>query len=399
MQILDSKKENAIWPLFRLGFRVFFLGGALVATLSMLLWIMQLNGHNLLPGIQNSIWWHAHEMLFGFTLAIIAGFVLTAMQNWTGIPGVRGWPLAIASCLWFLPRVLLPFLGEKNWLVMTLDISWLPLVAIFLARPVIQVKQWRNLFFVPLMLLFTILNALSYYAAYTDDWLLAERIFITAVLAITALITVMGGRVIPFFTSRATNTEKPMPILALEWVCLGSIWLATFAWLLLPRDGSMNMIVAALMILAAVANIVRILRWKTIPALKVPLLWILHLGYWFIPVGLLVFASALLEQTTTYSNASHLLTAGALGSVVLGMIARVSLGHSGRPLQPSKWMTVAFAIVLLAGLIRGLTALVAPTYVADGYQVSGILWILAYGLFVIFYWPVLTKPRVDGRPG
>lgn len=399
MQILDSQKENAIWPLFRLGFRVFFLGGALVATASMILWLLFLSGNIYLLGVENSIWWHAHEMLFGFTLAIIAGFVLTAMQNWTGIPGVRGWPLAIASCLWFLPRVLLPILGEKNWLVMILDIAWLPLVAIFLARPVIQVRQWRNLFFVPLMLLFTVLNGLSYYAAYINDWLLSERIFITTVLAITALITVMGGRVIPFFTSRATNTDKPMPILALEWVCLGSIWLATFAWLLLPRSESMNMIVASLMILAAVANIVRILRWKTIPALKVPLLWILHLGYWFIPIGLLVFASALLEQTTTYSNASHLLTAGALGSVVLGMIARVSLGHSGRPLHPSKWMTVAFAIVLLAGLIRGFTPLILPTYLAESYQVSGSLWILAYGLFVVFYWPVLTKPRIDGRPG
>ncbi len=399
MQILDSQKENAIWPLFRLGFRVFFLGGALVATVSMVLWLLLLSGGNYLPGIQNSIWWHAHEMLFGFTLAIIAGFVLTAMQNWTGIPGVRGWPLAIASCLWFLPRVLLPILGEKNWLVMILDIAWLPLVAIFLARPVIQVRQWRNLFFVPLMVLFTVLNGLSYYAAYINDWLLSERIFITTVLAITALVTVMGGRVIPFFTSRATNTDKPIPILALEWVSLGSIWLATFAWLLLPRSESMNMIVASLMILAAVANIVRILRWKTIPALKVPLLWILHLGYWFIPTGLLVFASALLEQTTTYSNASHLLTAGALGSVVLGMIARVSLGHSGRPLQPSKWMTVAFAIILLAGLIRGFTALILPTYLAESYQVSGSLWVLAYGLFVVFYWPVLTKPRIDGRPG
>lgn len=399
MQILDSQKENAIWPLFRLGFRVFFLGGALVATVTMVLWLLFLTGHNYLPGIQNSVWWHAHEMLFGFTLAIIAGFVLTAMQNWTGIPGVRGWPLAIASCLWFLPRILLPALGETNWLVMTLDIAWLPLIAIFLARPVIQVRQWRNLFFVPLMLLFTILNGLSYYAVHINDWLLSERIFITAVLAITALITVMGGRVIPFFTSRATNTDKPMPILALEWVCLGSIWLSTFAWLLLPRSESMNMIVASLMILAAVTNIVRILRWKTIPALKVPLLWILHLGYWFIPIGLLIFASALLEQTTTYSNASHFLTAGALGSVVLGMIARVSLGHSGRPLQPSKWMTVAFAIVLLAGLIRGFTALVAPNYLADSYQASGVLWVVAYGLFVIFYWPVLTKPRIDGRPG
>ena len=235
MQILDAQKENKIVPLFRLGFRIFFLGGALFSCLAMLVWLLSLRGMALLPGVSNPIWWHAHEMIFGFGLAIIAGFVLTAMQNWTGIPGVRGWPLALVSGLWLLPRLLMPLRGELNDLVIVLDLLWLPLVAGFLARPVIQVKQWRNLFFAPLLMFMMLLNALSYYAAFSHNWLLAERVFTTAVLAIAALITVMGGRVIPFFTARATGTDKPEAIPALEKLALGSIWLATLGWLMLPR--------------------------------------------------------------------------------------------------------------------------------------------------------------------
>src|SRR5690606_38251102 len=141
---------------------------------AMLMWLLTLLGFKVLPGVVNPIWWHAHEMIFGFGLAIVAGFVLTAIQNWTGIPGVRGWPLATVSLLWLLPRLLMPLRGELNPLVVVLDLLWLPLVAGLLARPIIQIKQWRNLFFVPLLGFMTLLNALSYYAAFSGNWLLAE---------------------------------------------------------------------------------------------------------------------------------------------------------------------------------------------------------------------------------
>lgn len=399
MQILDTNKENKIWPLFRLGFRVFFLGGALFSAGAMLLWILSLSGFAVLPGVRNPIWWHAHEMLFGFALAIVAGFVTTAMQNWTGVPGIKSWPLAIVAGLWLLPRLLMPLRGELNGLVIMLDLLWLPIVAGMLARPILKTKQWRNLFFVPLFLFFTVLNALSYYAAVSGNWLLSERVFITAVLALSALITVMGGRVFPFFTARATQTPKIEPIVWLEKLSLVSIWLSVLAWLLLPRTPLANALLALLLSVAATAHLIRLSRWNYKVTAKVSLLWILYLGYLFIPLGLLALAAALLKMGITVSLASHWLTAGALGAVILGMIARVSLGHSGRPLEITRMIVVAFVFILLSGLSRSLLPMIAPSMTLQAYHSSAACWIIAYGLFCWVYWPILTQPRADGHPG
>lgn len=399
MQIIDAKKENTIWPLFRLGFRVFFLGGALFSALAMLLWVLTLSGVAALPGVQNPIWWHAHEMLFGFALAIVAGFVVTAMQTWTGIPGIKSWPLAIVSMLWLLPRVLMPLRGELNPLVITLDLLWLPIVAGMLARPILQVKQWRNLFFVPLFVFFTVLNALSYYAAFSGNGLLSERVFITMVLALSALITVMGGRVMPFFTARATQTDKVAPLLWLEKLSLTSIWLSVFAWLILPRSPAANTLLAILLLVAGVAHLIRLSRWNYKLTGTVPLLWVLYLGYLFIPLGLLALAAALLQFGVSVSLASHWLTAGALGTVILGMIARVSLGHSGRSLEITRAVVIAFVLIILAAVLRSLLPMLAPGLMLQAYHSSAACWIAAYGIFCWVYWPILTKPRTDGHPG
>ncbi|MGO4999498.1 NnrS family protein [Oceanisphaera sp. W20_SRM_FM3] len=399
MQILDTNKENKIWPIFRLGFRVFFLGGALFSAGAMLLWALSLSDFAVLPGVKNPIWWHAHEMLFGFALAIVAGFVTTAMQNWTGVPGIKSWPLAVVAGLWLLPRLLMPLRGELNGLVIALDLLWLPIVAGMLAQPILKTKQWRNLFFVPLFVFFTLLNALSYYAAVSDNWLLSERVFITTVLALSALITVMGGRVFPFFTARATQTPKIEPIVWLEKLSLVSIWISALAWLLLPRTPAANALLALLLAVTAIAHLVRLSRWNYKVTTKVPLLWILYLGYFFIPLGLLALAAALLKMGISVSLASHWLTAGALGAVILGMIARVSLGHSGRPLEITRIMVVAFAFIILAALLRSLLPMIAPMMTMQAYHSSAACWIIAYGLFCWVYWPILTKPRADGHPG
>ncbi len=399
MQILDAEKESRIWPLFRLGFRVFFLGGALFSCLAMLLWLLSLSGMRVLPGVANPIWWHAHEMLFGFALAIVAGFVLTAMQNWTGIAGVRGWPLALVSGLWLLPRLLMPLRGELNPLVIALDLLWLPLVAGLLLRPVLKMKQWRNLFFVPLFILFTLLNALSYYAAFSGNWLLAERVFVTTALALSGLIAVMGGRVIPFFTARATGTDKPEPLMWLEKISLGALWLGVLGWLLLPRNSTLNGLLAFVLLVAAVAHFTRLARWNSKLTLNIPLLWVLHLGYLFVPLGLLALAAALLNWGISVSLASHWLTAGAMGIVMLGMIARVSLGHSGRPLDIGRPVVLAFVLLILAALLRSLLPLLAPGMTHMAYHASALAWTSAFGVFSWVYWPILTRPRIDGRPG
>lgn len=396
-QILDSRKEEQILPLFRLGFRPFFLLGALFSTLAMLGWMGQLNGWFILPGLSNPIWWHAHEMLFGFGAAIVAGFLLTAVQNWTAHPGVRSWPLALVVGLWALPRALLPWLGEGNTWLMVADLVWLPLCAWFLAKPIVLTRQWRNLFFVPLLVLLTLLNGASW--LWRGDWLITEQLLITTVLLFTTLIAVMGGRVIPFFTARATGTEKATPRLWLERGALASLWLVLLCWLLQPLVGIPLLYIVPLYIVAAGLHLWRQLRWHPDATLPHPLLWSLHLAYLFIPLGLLALAAQAAGWPITLSLASHLLSAGCLGTMILGMIARVSLGHSGRSLQVGRRITMAFALVILSALMRVLIPQLWPTLTLTGWNLSGWSWIAAYGLFVWVYAPILLSPRADGRPG
>ncbi|WP_421229169.1 NnrS family protein [Aeromonas enteropelogenes] len=396
-QILDSRKEERILPLFRLGFRPFFLLGALFSTLSMLGWIGQLNGWLSMPGIGNPVWWHAHEMLFGFGAAIVAGFLLTAVQNWTAHPGVRSWPLALVVSLWALPRLLLPWLGEENTLLMMADLAWLPLCAWFLAKPIIITRQWRNLFFVPLLLVLTLLNGTSW--IWHGEWATLEHLFITTVLLFTTLIAVMGGRVIPFFTARATGLDKAVPLVWLERGALASLWLLLLIWLLFPNQWTTSVYMMPLYIVAASLHLWRQLRWRLPTTMGHPLLWSLHLAYLFIPLGLLALAAQAAGMSISLSLASHLLSAGCLGTMILGMIARVSLGHSGRALQVGRHIRSAFVLIIAAALLRVLVPLLWPAYTLHGWNLSGLAWSLAYGLFVWVYTPILTSPRADGRPG
>lgn len=395
-QILDSHKEEQIVPLFRLGFRPFFLLGALFSCLAMLGWLGQLNNWFALPGIGNPIWWHAHEMLFGFGAAIVAGFLLTAVQNWTAHPGVRSRPLALIVGLWGLPRCLLPWLGEDNLILMALDLAWLPLCAWFLAKPVIMTRQWRNLFFVPLLLIMTLLNGASW--LWRDEWSAVEHLLITTVLLFTTLIAVMGGRVIPFFTARGTGQEKASPSPWLERGALASLWLILLLWLL-PDSWTNSLYMVPLYIVAAGLHLGRQLRWRPGTTLAQPLLWSLHLAYLFIPLGLLALAAQAAGLSLSLSLASHLLSAGCMGTMILGMIARVSLGHSGRALHVGRRITLAFALVILSAFIRVLLPLYWPSLTLTGWNLSGWSWIAAYGLFVWVYTPILTRPRADGRPG
>ncbi|MCJ2367635.1 NnrS family protein [Aeromonas dhakensis] len=396
-QILDSRKEEKIVPLFRLGFRPFFLLGASFSALAMLGWLGQLNGWFVLPGIGNPIWWHAHEMLFGFGAAIVAGFLLTAVQNWTAHPGVRSWPLVLVVMLWALPRALLPWLGEHNIFLMAADLLWLPLCAWYLAKPIVVTRQWRNLFFVPLLVVLTLLNAASW--LWQTQWADMEHLLITTVLLFTTLIAVMGGRVIPFFTARATGMEKAVPILWLERASLATLWLTLVSWLLLPTPWVTSLYMLPLYIVATVLHLWRQLRWRLPSTLGQPLLWSLHLAYLFIPLGLLALGALAAGLPISLSLASHLLSAGCMGTMIMGMIARVSLGHSGRALQVGRRIQCTFGLVIMAALLRVLIPLLWPAYTLYGWNLSGLAWSLAYALFVWVYAPILTSPRADGRPG
>ncbi|MFT4938673.1 MAG: hypothetical protein ACI88A_001702 [Paraglaciecola sp.] len=398
LNISDTKQEQSITPLLRLGFRPFFLFGGVFACVAMLLWILTLTGILAFSPFINALWWHSHEMLFGFVPAIIVGFLLTAVQTWTGVPGIRSTQLLLVFSLWALARILLAI----NWslpmpLVMAIDLAFLPLAAWYLARPIFALKQFRNMFFVPLLLAMTLANSFSYLPAMGFDAKWLQQGFYGMLLLVTMLVLVLGGRVIPLFTANGTGSTKVLPLRWLEISAIGSVVLSMLVFLLgisLP-----SYVVAALFSLAAITNLVRCLRWRVWITMAVPLLWSLHLAFLFIPLGLGLIALHFSLDLLPLSSAIHALTTGGIGGMILAMMARVSLGHTGRKLQVGILIESAFVALLLAAFIRSVGLAIFPQFSIQLWIISALCWSLAFGLFVIVYWPILSSARADGRAG
>lgn len=400
IQITDNTKEQQIVPLFRLGFRPFFLFSSLFSILAIGLWVGSLSGLFHFEPYGSALWWHGHEMIFGFAFAVIIGFLLTAIQNWTGMPGLKSWPLFFLFSTWLGARLALLFAVTPSYWVLALDISTPVLAGYFLWRSVAQAKQWRNLFFVPVMLIFALSNGLMHVSLIEHMPKLATQSVLTMVMLVTLIMCVMGGRVIPFFTARGTNTEKATPIVALEWLALIPLWIYIVLSIVDTFFTIPTIILAALLLIAGFANLVRFLRWRPWVTLKVPLVWSLHCAFAFIPLGLIAFGISLLEPSLIQSLAAiHLLTTGAMGSLIMAMMARVSLGHTGRALEIRPIIVWAFILIVLAGAIRSILPMLMPQLSLLSYQIGGVLWVVSYGIFVFVYLPILSKPRIDGRPG
>jgi len=398
IQILDRAKEQRIMPLFRLAFRPFFLGSVLFSAIAMTVWGLLLSGSLSLQPYGGSLWWHAHEMLFGFVNAVIVGFLLTAVQTWTGIPGVRGWPLAVMSLLWLIARLVL-WLDVPAMMMLTVDISWMLMAAWFFGKAVVQVRQWRNLFFVPALLIMCLLNGLSYRWPMATDVTLGRAALYAAIYLIAVIIMIMGGRVIPFFTARGTQTEKPAPIRWLEYTALMPLWGTLILAPLAGLDSRIPFAIGALLLISALANAGRASRWLNRPLWAIPLLWSLHLAYWCVLGGIGLLGLSLMSVGIAQTLVLHLLTVGGIGGIILAMIARVSLGHTGRPLSPSPWMSVSFVCLFAAAMARVAGPWLLPAHTPTFITLSALLWIAAMGLFVLCYGRILTQPRADGHPG
>lgn len=377
-------------PLFRLGFRPFFLFASLFSLLSLGIWGGFLSGLPLLPNNINPLWWHGHEMIFGFACAVVAGFLLTAVQNWTGQPGLKGLPLIGLFTVWLLPRLLfilpldIPFVA-----IMFIDLMFLPLTAIALSISVVKVRQWRNFVFIPILSLLTLFNGFSYYGLITNQLQWANNGLYAAVILVGVIVALLGGRVIPFFTERATQWQRHSPIPVLEWLSFASL-LALVASLFLPQ------IILLTRALAGIAGMVLLLRWSRWgwqASWSVPLLWSLHLSYLCIPIGLILIATGL-----PLSVGMHAITVGGLGGMILAMMSRVSLGHTGRQLKPARPMTLAFGLMLLATVFRVLAGLPSAWFI-ELMLAAIICWMLAFGCFCYYYAPMLCRVRADGRPG
>lgn len=396
MQLLDRRKALTIMPFFRLGFRPFFLLGSILAMLAIPLWMMALSGW-FADWQPTGGWlaWHRHELIFGFASAIIAGFLLTAVQTWSGVPGLSGKPLMLLTALWLLARVAW-LLNLPIGIVALLDSLFLPLVALQMARSLWPVRQVRNYPLVLVLLLLAVANLVTLYGVATANDNLQRQATVGGLWFVAAMMSMIGGRVIPFFTQRGLLRKEGVtawPVL--DWALLvGTIVVSLTlmqGWAMLPRP-LIGLLFAAL----AVGHLIRSLRWYDAGIWQVPLLWSLHLAYAWIGIACVAMALWHFSVFTQMSIALHALTVGAMGALILSMIARVTLGHTGRTLTPPKVMPFAFVLINLAVLAR--VVLVDWGYMS-GLWLAAICWALSFTLYVICYAPMLWQARVDGHPG
>jgi uncharacterized protein involved in response to NO len=396
MQVLDRRKAMAITPLFRLAFRPFFLAGCLLAVLVIPLWLAAFSGSisNWQPA-GGWLGWHRHELLFGFGLAIIAGFLLTAVQTWTGRPGLSSKPLAALALLWLLARV--AWLANAPWpLLAVLELAFPLAVAVLMGFTLWKVRQKRNYPIVVVLMLLALADGLSLYGLVEGHEGWQRQGVLSGLWLVAAMMGLIGGRVIPFFTQRGLGRVEGVA----AWPWLDRLLLvgSPLVALLYAAGPALNpnVWVGLLFAVLAAGHLVRLVRWHDRALWRVPLLWSLHLAYGWLAVACLGMALWHFGVPVNPSVAVHCLTIGAMAGLVLAMIARVSLGHTGRPLEPPSGMTLAFILLNLACLSRVVLILFFPL---AALWLAGLCWALAFALYAWRYGPMLLRARVDGHPG
>ena len=375
------------------GFRPFFLLAGLWAPLALAFFLAMLSGSLGLPTAVDPLNWHQHEMLFGFAGAALAGFLLTAIPNWTGRLPLQGGPLLGLVALWLLARLAMAFGAAVDPLALLVAVLAFPAVLLAVAaREIVAGKTWRNLPLIAALAIFLLAN--GWFLADARDLIAtAEPPRRLGIAVFVALITLIGGRIVPSFTHTWLKTRGatalPPGFTAFDRVVLLVTLLALIAWVFLP-DG---LLVAALTGLAALAQALRLARWQVLQTLSEPLLWVLHLGYGWLAVALaLASASSLFPETVPPSATVHAITAGAMGTMILAVMSRATLGHTGRPLQANRGLTLAYGLVTLAALAR-IGAALAPDLYDPLLTVATVGWIGAFAAFLAVCGPMLLSPR------
>ncbi|MBK8907103.1 MAG: NnrS family protein [Rhodospirillales bacterium] len=368
---------QAAFPLMASGHRPFFLAAALYGTLAIPLWLAGYLGYLPLTPV-----WHGHEMVFGFVVAAVTGFLLAAVPKWTNGPPILGASLVFLIVLWILGRI-----GMWHPVTAYVDLLFLPVFAGFILWDVVRARNTRNYQVPAMLLLLAAFNALYHFY----DPSLALRV---SIYVIAAMIALIGGRIVPAFTQNALRMKVAPEITCstppvLDRLAVPAVLLVVAVELVYPASAASG----AMSIVAAGILFARMLGWQTLRTARLPLVWILHVGYAWVPLGFLLHGLALMGAPLDASAALHALSAGAAGVMILAVASRAALGHSGRPLEPSPWTVVSYYLVIAAAVVRVFVPV--PT----GILISGLLWFLGYGLFAAVYWPILTRPRVDGLPG
>ena len=390
----QSTRENSGPALFALGFRPFFSVAGVAAVVLMVIWLTAWIGRLPLPDYYGVIGWHSHEMLFGFAAAIIAGFLLTAVRNWTGVDTPQGTPLALLALLWLAGR-LLPFLSATTpaWLVAAVDLAFLPAVALAIAPALWQGAQKINRIFVPLLLLMGLANLLVHLQVLGVTASAARGIDMMLYMVVF-LVTLVGGRVMPFFTQAVVPGFQATRRQWLETTTMGA-----FAVLItLQLFDSPPLLTGLTALLLALVQALRVAGWHHPQVWRMPILWVLYTGMFWIVIGFLLLGLAA-TGLMGGNLAKHALSVGGIGVLTLGMMARVALGHSGRPIEPVRAIEIAFVLLNIAAAVRVFGPLVPVGSYTFWVHLSGGIWIICFLIFCWVYLPILSKPRIDGKPG
>ncbi|HYD95815.1 MAG TPA: NnrS family protein [Noviherbaspirillum sp.] len=388
-QAADNNTSFSHHPLFRLGFRPFYLLAAAFAAVSVPVWVARYYGMaSFLTHVDLN--WHMHEMTFGFALAVIIGFLFTAGRNWTGLWTPRRGHLAALAGLWLAGRIAM--LAAPAWLAAIVDLLFLPLAAWPIYRVLQRTGNKRNMFLVGLLGLLTLVNACFHAAVLGLISASSVTPIHAAVLIIVMIESVIGGRVIPGFTANAVPGVKPVTDARQDKISLTLTALAALAWLAqLPAP-----FVASLAIAAACAQTMRLAGWKSHVTVRNPMLWILHLSYAWIPVGFFLLGLAAIDVVAA-TSAFHALAIGSMAGLIIGMITRTALGHTGRQLKAGRSEFAMYLLVqcgVLARLLAAAGVMRTPMLLA-----AAACWSAAFLLYVAVYAPYLMAPRVDGREG
>ena len=380
------------WPVLRLGFRPFYIGTALVACLTVPLWIAAFLGWINLQLPITPLLWHAHEMLFGFAAGVIAGFLLTAVKAWTGLATPRGTALGALFVLWLAARI--AALTGPYVVYAVLDVLLLPAVGVILLRVLLRANNRRNLPLIGVLMLLGGAN-LAFHLSVLGMLQIPPVQALYAGLAMIVMIEcVMAGRVVPAFTMSVNPGLKIKIARWSELTTLAVTAVALALWVLAP-PGPVTFAACAL---AAVLHAVRLAQWHPWVTRSRPILWILHLSYAWIVVGFVLLALVQLGWVAV-SPAVHALAVGTTGGLIIGMLTRTARGHTGRQLQVSKPEVLAYVLVMGAALLRVLAPIATPQWYGAALVLAALGWALAFGIYLVIYTPWLLQTRADGKDG
>lgn len=389
----DPRNTAATHVFLSLGFRPFFLSTALWALLAMAVWLPMLAGWVRLPSTFDPVSWHAHEALFGYLGAVFAGFLLTAVPNWTGRPPLAGWPLAGLLALWVLGRIAV---AMSEWLtplgVALMDLSCLLVLGGYVTREIVAGRNWRNFIVIAMIGVFVAGNALFHWELAGDAIAASGYGLRIGLAAAIMMISVVGGRIVPAFTRNwlAARGASVLPAAfgRLDGLALAFTLLALVAWVANP-DGKET---GYLLLAAGLAQAVRLSRWRGRDTGREPLLWILHVGYGFVPLGMLgMCVSIMWPDTLPPASAQHVWMAGAVGVMTLAVMTRATLGHSGLDLTAVSGTSAIYALVIASVLAR-LAGGVLPELAMALRALSAFLWCGGFAGFVLLYGRLLISP-------